>query len=334
MLNKFFKAPKILLVVEEKHVREKIFIKILSLLGEKTKIIFLQPNQKDRFSVAKEFCAKLSKFKKIKPLIIYVCLNTKNTPFDLLDEFNYLIDIYDPMLGLNKKDEEREILIIKNSQGCFCRDTRINYFLKRKKDKNLLKKLHFAPDFPAQKIDGEKEKNKAISVGWLDGIQDEKSPLNRFFSVCRSQGVEPWVIPSRFQREAVKNKKNLLKIFPRTFSEYKKTLSHFSFGLVQPCWDRQGKLLYPEWYLARASSSRIMDYLGNDMTVVIPKYLRFQIWLARKGKNHLIIYDKNLNFNLNMQKNNYSDSFAIFLKYQQEKIINMIRKLLKQLSIL
>jgi len=279
--------------------------------------------------LAKEFCEKLNKFKKKNPLLIYICLNTKNTPIELLQEFKFLIDIYDPMLGLNKKDEEREIILIKKSQGCFCRDTRIKYFFKMQKEKNLLKKLHFAPDFPADIFESKKEKNKAVSVGWLDGVEDNNSPLNQFISTCRSKCVEPWIIPSKFQKDMVKKRKDLLSIFPKNRLEYEKLLSSFSFGLVQPCWNRQGDFLYPEWYLARASSSRIMDYLANDMTLVIPKYLRFQIWMAKKGNFEPVVFDKKINFEFKIKNRITSKTISEFWNYHEKKIALLIESIYK-----
>jgi hypothetical protein len=330
MLKTLFQAPKVLLVVEESHVREEMFRKILSSVRISFKIIVLKPKYKDRFFVAQEFCAKLNKYKERVPLIIYVCLNTKNTPIELLEGFPFLIDIYDPLLGLSQKDGEREFVLIKSSIGCFCRDTRIHYILRKRGERDLLKKLHFAPDSPVNESGSQRKNNKAVSVGWLDGIEDNDSPLNKFFTFCRTQSIEPWVIPSRFQKNLVKKKKDLLRILPKTHSDYRKILGLFSFGLVQPCWDRQGDFLYPEWYLARASSSRMMDYIGADLTPVLPKYLRFQKWIARKGSFEPVIFDRKIKFDFKIKKRNTSKTISEFCHRHQEKIAMLIESIYKK----
>jgi len=312
---------EVYLVCEEKHVREEIFEKFFKRQNIRFKKIYLfKKIEKSNSLYRKNLCLLIKKIRRKKiGLLIYCCLNSNHliSNFPRFPKIKKILDIYDPkdLINNTHEDAKNELKICNQFDLIACRDPRLNILAKKLHYKSLKNRMVYLPDLLSNEIRraGKIKQNKIVSVGWIDGIFNPLSELNKIIS-CFQKPLD--IIPSKFQLNEIKKQTKFKVIVPRTKKAYLKEIQKYKYGFVQPppkgC---DGQYIYSDWYRKNASSSRLSDYLNYNLTPLIPKENKYQIWFAKKSNKQSLTYET-VNGKIKIKKNKVNkDSKIIILSF-------------------
>ena len=215
-----------------------------------------------------------------------------------------VVDLYDTAIGQCQKFEHirSDLALLSEPEALTFRDPRAHRALRAGLIPEPPGGYAFLPDPVEAKRVGPTEKigaRKAALVGWVDDLGHPQGHTHRLVERLLGLGVEVVWIPSVFQREEVQKvyadcprAKTPKILIPANKEEYWKALQDCDFGICPGILrSAEGTPVNTSEYLSGCGSSRLADYCGAGLGVVLQKPLSFLRFYAARNAPWFVCYE-------------------------------------------
>jgi len=215
-----------------------------------------------------------------------------------------VVDLYDTAIGQYQKFEHirSDLALLSEPEALTFRDPRAHRALRAGLIPEPPGGYAFLPDPVEANRVGPREKmgvRKAALVGWVDDLGHPQGHTRRLVERLLGLGVEVVWIPSIFQREEVQKvyadcpqAKTPKILIPANKEEYWKALQDCDFGICPGILrSAEGTPVNTAEYLSGCGSSRLADYCGAGLGVVLQKSLSFLRFYAARNAPWFVCYE-------------------------------------------
>ena len=290
-------SNEILIFVDSNLHKEKDLSLLVSKNYLKHKIIYKKTPYYNKKLKAYNSYSKLFLFPWIFSFLIILC-RSKNKivifsqPYEAIKYIFFLkkliVYFYDTQFGLLYEKKVKiflEKIVIKNVSKVIIRDFRIYKFYKKIIKKKNVKKI-LIPDFvnKKNKIVTSKNKNYFVILGWFDN--DNVSAFRSIEAICKL-GFSIKICISKFNYNFIEYEiKNLKTKYPNNLELYidiygeklEKELESCKYSI---CPHDRKKPQLSEDYIKFASSSRIIDYIKNNLIIFLSPKAIYQNYVIK-----------------------------------------------------